>query len=69
MARFDALDADPQAEPPDREFAQVEQSVRGSERHTVVAADVGWQAASRRATNCNLSSMTEHSFQGIASSP
>src|SRR5580704_6314618 len=25
--------------------------------------------ASRRATNCNLSSVTEHSFQGIVSSP
>jgi hypothetical protein len=44
ITRFDALDADTQAQPPNRKFAQVEQSVRGSERHAVVAADVGGQA-------------------------
>jgi hypothetical protein len=45
MARLDALNANAQPEPPDREFAQIEQGVRGSERHTVIAADVGGQAA------------------------
>ena len=45
MRRFDPFDADPEAEPPDRELAQVEQSVRGSEGHTVVAANVGRQPA------------------------
>ena len=40
MAGFDALNADAQPEPPDREFAQVEQGVRGSEGHAVIAADV-----------------------------
>src|SRR5579862_9795759 len=44
MARLDPFDADAQPEPPDREFAQVKQSVRGSEGHTVIAADVGGQA-------------------------
>jgi hypothetical protein len=34
----------PQAEPPDGELAQVEQSLRGSERHAIIAADVGRQA-------------------------
>src|SRR5258706_6569619 len=45
VARFDPFDADDQPEPPDREFAQVEQCVSGSEGHTVIAADVGGQAA------------------------
>ena len=45
MARLDAFDADAQTEPPDSELAEVEQSVRGSEGHTVIAADVGGQAA------------------------
>ena len=45
MAGLDALDADTQAQPPDGELAQVEQSVGGSEGHAVVAADVGGQAA------------------------
>ena len=38
---FDALDANTEAKPPDSKFAQVEQSVCGSERHAVVTADVG----------------------------
>src|SRR6266849_3789175 len=45
MARLDPFNANPQPEPPDREFAQVEQGMRGSERNAVVAADVGRQAA------------------------
>jgi len=45
MAGLDALNTDPQAEPPHRELAQVEQRLSGSERHTVIAADVGGQAA------------------------
>src|SRR3984893_860423 len=45
MARLDPFDADAQPEPPNREFAQVEQGVSGSEGHTVIAADVGGQAA------------------------
>ena len=44
MTRFDSLDANAEAKPPDGEFAEIEQSVRGSEGHTVVAADVGGQA-------------------------
>src|SRR5229473_2858369 len=42
---LDALNTDPQAEPPHGELAQVEQRMCGSERHTVIAADVGGQAA------------------------
>jgi hypothetical protein len=45
MTRLDALDADPQPEPPDRELAQVEQGVGGSEGNAIIAADVRRQAA------------------------
>src|ERR1700730_15344677 len=45
MGRLGALDAHAQAEPPDRELAQIEQGVSGSEGNTVIAADVGRQAA------------------------
>jgi hypothetical protein len=45
MARLDAFDADAQPQPLHGELAQVEQSMRGSERHTVIAADAGGQAA------------------------
>src|SRR3984893_10733698 len=45
MAGLDALNTDPRAEPPHRELAQVEQRMCVSERHTVIAADVGGQAA------------------------
>src|SRR6266404_1255722 len=45
MARLDAFDANTQPEPPDRELAQVEQGVGGSEGNAVIAADVGRQAA------------------------
>src|SRR5262249_16108353 len=41
---FDPLDANTQAKPPDRKFAQVEQGVSRSEGNAVVAADVGRQA-------------------------
>jgi hypothetical protein len=46
MARLDPLDANAQAKPPDRKFAQVEPSVCGSEGYAVVTADVGRQARS-----------------------
>ena len=43
MARLDAH-ANPQPEPPDRELAQVEQGVVGTEGNAVIAADIGRQA-------------------------
>ncbi len=45
MARLDALDANAQPEPPDRQLTQIEQGVGGSEGDAVIAADVGRQAA------------------------
>ena len=45
MAGLDAFNANSQAEPPDRKLAQIKQGVRGSEGHTVIAADVGGEAA------------------------
>src|ERR1700683_1349160 len=45
MAWLNSFNADTEPEPPDREFAQVEQGVGGSEGHTVITADVGGQAA------------------------
>src|ERR1700682_2056034 len=45
MAWLDPFDADAEPEPPNRQLAQVEESVSGSERNTVIAADVGGQAA------------------------
>ena len=45
VTRLDTLDADAEAKPPDRQLAQVESSVRRSEGHAVVAANVGGQAA------------------------
>ena len=44
MAR-DPFDPNPQAQPPDRQFAQVEQGMVGSEGHPVIAAEVGRQTA------------------------
>ena len=44
MTRLDAFNANAQPEPPDGEFAQVEQSVCGSEGDAVIATDVGGQA-------------------------
>ena len=45
MARLNALDANAEPEPPNRELAQIEQGVSGSEGNTVIAADVRRQAA------------------------
>jgi hypothetical protein len=45
MARLDPLNADAEPQPPDRQLAQVKQSMSRSERNTVVAADVRGQAA------------------------
>src|SRR6266480_662863 len=45
MAGLDSFNANPQPEPPDCQLAQVEQGMRGSEGHAVIAADVGGQAA------------------------
>ena len=45
MTRLDPFNANTEPEPPDRKFAQVKQGMGGSEGHTVVAADVGRQAA------------------------
>src|SRR5437870_5998895 len=45
MARLDPFDGNPEPEPPDGQLAQVKQGVCRSEGHTVVAADVGRQAA------------------------
>src|SRR5579863_374317 len=45
VPRFDAFDANAQAQPPHGELAQVEQRVSGSKGHAVVAADAGGQAA------------------------
>ena len=45
VARPDAFNTDAQAQPPNRELAEMKQSVSGSEGHAVVAADVGGQAA------------------------
>src|SRR6202042_2795302 len=42
---LDPFDADTEPEPPDRQFAPVEQGLGGSEGNTVSAADAGWQAA------------------------
>ena len=44
MTRLDPFNANPKSEPPDSEFAQVEQGVGGSEGDTVIAADAGGQA-------------------------
>src|ERR1700674_882365 len=45
MARLDAFNANPQPEPPDREFAQVKQGVCGGEGNAVIATNVRRQAA------------------------
>jgi hypothetical protein len=47
VTRLDAFNADAQPEPSDRKLAQVEQVGGGSERHTVIAANVGRRAALR----------------------
>jgi hypothetical protein len=43
MAGLDALNANAQPQPPNREFAQVEQRLRRSKRNAVIAPDVGRQ--------------------------
>jgi hypothetical protein len=45
VTRLDAFDAHAQPQPPHGKLAQVKQSVGGSEGYTVVATDVGGQAA------------------------
>ena len=45
MARLDALDGDVEAQPPDGELGEVEQGIGAGERHAVVGADGGRQAA------------------------
>src|ERR1700704_4391323 len=45
MARLDPFDSDTEPEPPDRQLAQVQQGLSGSEGNTVIAADAGRQAA------------------------
>src|SRR5947207_10580681 len=44
VCRFDALDGDPQTQPPHGQFAQAEESAGAGEGHTVVAADGARQA-------------------------
>ena len=40
MSRFDPFNADAQAQPPDRQFAEIKQGVSGSEGHAIITADV-----------------------------
>src|SRR5438132_14082407 len=44
MSRFDALDGDPETQPPHGQFAQAEEGAGAGEGHTVVAADGARQA-------------------------
>jgi len=39
VARFDALDGDAEAEPPHREFGEIEEAVWTGERHAIVRPD------------------------------
>ena len=39
VARLDALDGDAEAEPPHREFGEIEETVRTGERHAIVGPD------------------------------
>lgn len=39
MARFDPLDLNPQPQPPDGQFAEAVERVRGRERHAIVGAN------------------------------
>jgi len=45
MTGSDAFDGDAQTQPPDGEFAEVEQGVGGDEGNAIVEADAVWQAA------------------------
>lgn len=40
-SRFDSFDADAQTQPPNRQFAEVEQGIGRSKRYSVITADVG----------------------------
>src|ERR1700687_4814714 len=42
-AGFDAFDRNPEPEPPDREFGQVEERIGACEGHAIVGADSVWQ--------------------------
>src|ERR1700682_767731 len=44
MSGLDAFNPNAKPQPPNREFAQVEQRLRRSKRNAVIAADVGGQA-------------------------
>src|SRR5208283_6179544 len=44
LAGLDPFNANTQAEPPDRQLAQMKQGVGGREGHAIIAADVGGQA-------------------------
>jgi hypothetical protein len=41
IARLDALDADAETQPPDREFGQAEEGTVAGERHAIVATTMG----------------------------
>jgi hypothetical protein len=43
VAGFDAFDRNPEPEPPDREFGQVEERIGACEGDAVVGADRVWQ--------------------------
>ena len=45
MARPDPFDPNPQEQPPDRQLAQVEEGMGGSEGNPVITTDVGRQTA------------------------
>src|SRR6266704_6639809 len=44
VARLDAFDRNPEPEPPDREFGQIEERIGACEGDAVVGADGVWQA-------------------------
>ncbi len=67
VARLDALDLDAEAQPPDRQLAEVEQRVGGGERRAVVRADGGWQAAFlEQAFKGGKSQLLPRGFKGFA---
>ena len=65
MAGLDALNADPQAEPPHRELAQVEQRMCGSERHTVIAADVAGRPRSLKSRSNTVKAYSSRVEEGL----
>src|SRR5580692_483235 len=44
ITRLDTLDADPEAQPPDRELAEAKEGAVAGEGHAVVATDRTWQS-------------------------